>query len=177
MRADFRAATVRKRNSERGTAILEFPFAGIPLIFLVLVTFEICLAMWSYHTLASAVNAGAVYACTKGQDCSYGGNNCQVEIEQIVQRILAAGTGLDASQLNLTFYSSASNTTISCAPASNCLSNATQWPGGVPNMDYIKIQATYPAPISIPALLWPGQSLSAIGAVQFSASSYQMIQF
>jgi Flp pilus assembly protein TadG len=148
---------------------------------LVMLVFEICIAMWSYHTLASAVKEGAIYASTKGQDCTYTGNTCQASIAQIVQRILAAGVGIDSTRLNLTFHSNASGSTdVPCNPAGSCSSNATLWPpasGGIPNLNYIEITASYPAPISIPALLWPGQSLSRMGTIQFSASSRQVIQF
>lgn len=188
MRARLRVTTSRERNGECGASIIEFILVGIPLILLLTVVFEICLAMWSYHTLASAVEMGAKYAATKGQDCTYAGNNCTVEIYQIVQSILASGIGIDSNRLDLTFYSFASPsdtspTVVTCNPASSCLSNSTQWPPeaptykGVPDLSYIDISAHYPAPIFIPALLWPGQSFSSIGTVQFSASSRQIIQF
>src|SRR5205823_10249951 len=85
----------RSANQERGTVMIEFLFAGVPLIFLLLIIFELCLAMWSYHTLATAVEDGAIYASTKGQDCTYTGNTCRVSISTIVQDILSAGIGIN----------------------------------------------------------------------------------
>lgn len=168
------------RPGERGSAIIEFAFAGVTVIILLLVIFEMCLAMWSYHTLALAVKTGAVYASTKGQDC-YTGYNCGVSVSDIVNRVLQAGVGLDANRLNLTFHSSdPKSTDITCDPASSCKSNDTSWPpsgGYVPNIDYIDISASYPAPMPIMSLFWPGQSLGGLGDVEFSASSRQVIQF
>jgi Flp pilus assembly protein TadG len=166
------------RNRERGGATLEFPLAGIPLIMLLMITFEICLAMWSYHTLALAVKEGAIYASTKGQDCTYTGNNCQVSVATVVQRVLTAGVGINPNQLSVTLCTSTSGCLAACNPASNCLSNATLWPGSVPpNTGWIEIDASYPAPMSIPALLWPGKSLASMGTIEFSASSRQVVQY
>jgi hypothetical protein len=159
-----------QREAERGSAIIEFALAGIPLVFLLLVILEFCLAMWSYHTLASAVDAGAEFASTKGSDCA---PSCAVSIGQVTQVILNAGVGLNPNQLKLTF----SPGSVSCT-AVNCLSNSTVWPPSGNNAvgTLISIQATYPAPLSI-APFWPGKLFPAIGSVNFSATSTQMIQF
>jgi Flp pilus assembly protein TadG len=170
-------------KEERGSAVIEFTFAGVTVIMLLLVIFEMCLAMWSYHTLASAVEKGAIYASTKGQDCdpNYSPNDCRVSVSDVVSRVLQAGVGLDPNRLNVTLQSSdATVPPVNCNPASSCLSNATLWPpssGYVPNISYVKISASYPVPVAIMSLFWPGQSLAGIGSVAFSASSLQLVQF
>jgi TadE-like protein len=184
----------RSANRERGTALIEFMFAGVPLIFLLLIIFELCLAMWSYHTLATAVEDGAVYASTKGQDCTYTGNTCRVTISAIVQDILSAGIGINPNQLSLTFHSSASAfyADIICNPASSCLTGtnaSTYWPpalvssgppavyGNTPAISYVDITGTCPAPVPIISLFWQARSLAGIGSLQFSAKSRQIVQF
>lgn len=177
-------------NQERGAATIEFALAGVPLILLLVIIFEICLAMWSYHSLATAVEDGAVYASTKGQGCTYSGNTCRVSISTIVQDILSAGVGIDPSRLNLTFHSSAPGTTdVTCNPASSCQTNSTLWPPGlvssgppavygyIPNISYIDVTGTYPSPLPVIGLYWAGQALAGGGTLQFSSTSRQIIQF
>jgi len=181
-------------NRERGATMIEFLFAGVPLILLLLIIFELCLAMWSYHTLATAVEDGAIYASTKGQDCTYTGNSCRVTISAIVQDILSTGIGINPNQLKLTFHSSASTyyADITCNPASSCLTGSyttTYWPpalvssgppavyGNMPDINYIDITGTCPAPVPVISLLWQWRSLAGIGSLQFSAMSRQIIQF
>lgn len=165
-------------NAERGSALIEFALAGTPTIFLLLVIFEICLAMWSYHTLAAAINEGAIFASTKGLGCTYTGNSCGVTISAIAQDILTAAPGLDSTRLDLTFHSPGSSD-VTCE-ASDCLSNSKHWPpstGYIPNLNYIQITGTYPAPVPISSLFWPGKSLAGIQTITFSASSSQVVQF
>ncbi|HEX4749080.1 MAG TPA: TadE/TadG family type IV pilus assembly protein [Bryobacteraceae bacterium] len=175
---------------ERGSAMLEFLFVGIMLMMLLLIILEMCIALWSYNTLAVAVQDGALYASTKGQGCTYTGNSCRVTVSSITQDILAAGVGINPSQLNLTFHSSASAyyADINCT-ASNCLSNATVWPpakvtsgatviyGDMPSISYIEITATYPSPVPIIGLFVPTQMLPSVGTLQFSAIACEVIQF
>lgn len=180
----------RESKRERGAAMLEFALAAVPMICFLLAIFEMCLAMWSYHTLATAVEEGARYTSTKGQGCTYTGNSCRVTIGTIVQDILTAGPGIDPSRLALTFHSSATGTTdVTCNPASSCVSSTTAWPPGrvssgppavygyIPDIDYIDISATYPSPVPITRIFWPGQAVAGIGSLTFSATSRQLIQF
>jgi hypothetical protein len=184
----------RSSDREHGAAIVEFLFAGIPIVFLVLIIFELCLALWSYHTLAAAIEDGTLYASTKGQGCTYTGNSCRVSVSAIVQDILAAGVGINPGQLNLAFHSSASAyyPDIVCNPATTCLSGSyttTLWPpakvssgppavyGDMPEISYIDITGTYPSPVPVIGLLVPAQLLPGIGTLQFSATSRQVIQF
>jgi Flp pilus assembly protein TadG len=181
-------------RSERGSALIEFLFAGIPLMLLLLIIFEMGLALWSYHTLATALEEGATYASTKGQGCTYTGNSCRVSVSQIVQDILSAGVGIDPNKLGLTFHSSVSAyySDINCNPASSCLTGtytSTLWPpgrvtsgtisvyGDMPNLSYVDITGTYPSPTPIIGLFWPFHTLAGIGTLQFSAESRQVVQF
>jgi len=74
--------------------MIEFVFAGIPLILIMVSIVEMALTMWTYETLAFAVREGARYAATKGQGCSYSGNSCGVTVASITQKISASGMGL-----------------------------------------------------------------------------------
>lgn len=78
----------RAKQREKGGVLIEFTFVGIPLMLAFMSLIEICIAMWSYHTLAYAVRKGARYASTKGQGCTYTGNSCSVTAANILSRLL-----------------------------------------------------------------------------------------
>ena len=61
------------RNHRRGgSSLIEFTLVGIPLIFVLLSTFEMARGMWLYHTLAYAARQGTRYAIVHGVNCSMG---------------------------------------------------------------------------------------------------------
>lgn len=168
----------RGRRREQGTAVLEFALAGIPLLLMIISIFELCLAMWSYHTLAFAVREGARYAAIKGQGCSYTGNSCGVTVGTIAQQIATAGAGLSPAVLNVTLTSAAGS--ISCNPLNSCYSNTTAWPPSSSSANVagsaITVSGTYAVNTSLVFLFIPTGSLK-IGNLTLPASSQQLIQF
>jgi Flp pilus assembly protein TadG len=50
--------TSRNPKERGGTSLVEFTLVGIPMIFLLISTFEVARGMWEYHTLAYAVKEG-----------------------------------------------------------------------------------------------------------------------
>src|SRR5690242_13216787 len=54
------------RTGCSGQSLVEFTFVGIPMIFVLIGTFEISRGMWMYHTLAHAVRDGVRYASVHG---------------------------------------------------------------------------------------------------------------
>jgi len=167
------------RPNEKGGTLIEFTLVGVPLVLLLISLIEICLAMWSYHTLAYAVREGVRYASTKGRDCSLGTNSCGVTIGTIAQQIASAGTGLIPGQLNVTFTSSAGS--VPCSPISSCYTNSTAWPPSSSSANLpgslISVSGTYPVQTNLVIMFVPGTGASQMGAVTLSASSQQLIQF
>ena len=88
----------KRRTQTRGNSLLEFTLVGIPLICVLITTFEMCRGMWSYQTLAYAVKAGVRYSVVHGQDCATAPNACTVTISQIAGIIRSAGVGLPGSR-------------------------------------------------------------------------------
>ena len=52
----------RAKGNRKGVAMIEFTFVGIPMIFVLVSSFEMARGMWIYHTMAYAVKEGARYA-------------------------------------------------------------------------------------------------------------------
>ena len=167
--------TPNRANRRRGSSTLEFTLVGIPLIFVLISTFEMARGMWNYHTIAYAVKEGTRYASVHGSNCA-APNTCQVTIAQVTRQIVNAGIGLPTNQLRLTFTSQSGS--ISCF-ASTCLANNTVWPSSPGNAvgSTIQIDATYPFSSAI-SMFWPGAGAGMnAGTVTFPASSRETVQF
>ena len=175
--------SARRKNSQ-GSSLIEFTLVGIPLIFILISTFEMGRGMWAYGTLAAAVREGTRFAVVHGQDCATAPNNCQVTVAQIAQRIQNMGVGLLPDQLNFTL--SSATRTVACNPLQSCLANTTCFPtaadcsgtvdfSATPGMP-VTIDATYPFQSAI-AMFWPGNAPIVFGVHTFRASSRETIQF
>lgn len=167
-----------KKLRQRGSAMIEFTLVGIPMIFVLVSTFEISRAMWNYHTLAYAIREGTRYAVVHGSGCASDPlNTCQTTIGQVAQRIQYAGIGLDPSQLTLTFTSSGH--AIPCT-LNACLGNTTLWPESPKNTpgNAIAISGSLPFQSAI-AMFWPGASGGGTNLPTFNltAGSSDIIQF
>jgi Flp pilus assembly protein TadG len=167
---------LNRRDRRCGSSTLEFTLVGIPLMFVLISTFEMARGMWNYHTIAYAVKEGTRYASVHGVNCASSPNTCTVTIGQITQKIVDAGIGLPTNQLRLTFTSQSGATTCY---ANACLSNATVWPPAPGNVvgSSIQIGATYPFTSAI-SMFWPGAGTGInFGTVNFPASSRETVQF
>jgi Flp pilus assembly protein TadG len=165
-----------RRNRRCGSSTLEFTLVGIPLMFVLISTFEMARGMWNYHTIAHAVKEGTRYASVHGVNCASSPNTCTVTIGQITQKIVDAGIGLPTNQLRLTFTSQSGSVSNF---ANNLLANATVWPPAPGNVvgSSITITATYPFTSAI-SMFWPGAGTGInFGTVNFPASSREAIQF
>lgn len=158
------------RGKRRGNAAVEFALVGIPVIFTLISVEEISRGMWMYDTLASTVARTARYISVRGQDCA-----C-LNLGQIYTQIRQYGTGLDATQLQVTLTSASGST--SCNPLNSCKSSATAWPssadGAVGNN--IQITAVYPFKSAL-IMFWPGVKTVSIATVNLNVSSKQTIQY
>ena len=164
-----------KNASRRGSVMLEFALTAIPLLFVIVSLVSICIGMWQYHTLAEAVNGTARYAEVHGAGCA--GQSCATTVGQFVTLLEGRAVGIPASQVNVTFASSAS--TVPCNPLSSCADSATVWPSLAANMAVttnISVTATYQ--FSSPISMWvPGKGAQQFGAITLGANSTQPVLY
>ena len=169
----------RKRSGEHGgSTFLEFVLVGIPIIFVLISTFEIARGMWTYQTLGYSVKRGVRFAIVHGWNCGQSGNNCNVTIGQIAGVVKNASLGLDTTRMNLTFTPNSGSATA-CV-LSECLNNTTVWPPSTassPGMT-VSVSAVYPFRSAI-SMFWPGARGGGMqfAAVNFGASSNDAMQF
>lgn len=161
------------KRGEAGNTIVEFTLIGIPLIFVLISTFEMARGMWIYHTMAYAMKEATRFAAVKGQNCSVPPNACSTTVDRIAQEISASALGLIPGELNVTL--SSPNATITCNPLSSCAGNATVWPTDAPGAD-VQVTGIYPFRSAL-SMLWPGSPGVVFGTVQFSAYSKEKIHF
>ena len=156
--------------------MLEFTLVGIPLIFILISTFEIARGMWIYQTLAFAVKATAKYASVHGNSCAVLGNSCSTTVASMAAKIKDKGVGLLPDETSFTLTDAGGS--INCPTLSGCLTNTTAWPttaGGKPGSN-ITITARYEFRSAL-AMFWPGRQAVRFDAVNLPASAYATIQF
>jgi Flp pilus assembly protein TadG len=164
---------------ERGSAIVEFTLAGIPMIFLIYLTIQLSIGMWNYHTLAYAVNEGSAYASVRGQGCTQNGNTCSTTVGTLATQIASAAIGIPADQVSVTLTTD-SGQTIPCAPLNSCYSNTTTWPPATNSDNVPGKKITIAAQYQFPAVLsvfWPGTSPSRFGTISLPSRSTVQILF
>ncbi len=138
----------------RGNAMVEFTLIAMPLIFLMLGTFEAARWAWLYHTLASAAKAGARFASVHGNNCATSPNQCTITQAQVAQAIQSAGLGLAPGDLTVQL-SVAGNSTrnVGPMPLSQLLTGTACWPvsdnctralPGATTADDVQVSLTYP---------------------------------
>jgi Flp pilus assembly protein TadG len=165
---------MKSRNSRRrGNAVVEMSLIFLPLMFSVFSVFELGRAMWTYHTLATAVKKGVRVAMVHGARCAEASTECPVTVGTLIQTIQQNGVGLDMTVLDLTF--TAGGQSLSCAPASGCSTNNTNWPAAPYNPvgETITIDGKYAFTTALKSM-WPGQTT---GTFNLAAKSTETIQF
>jgi Flp pilus assembly protein TadG len=120
------------RNSERGSALLEFGIVAIMLFAMIFGIIDFSRALCAYHFVASAARDGSRYASVRGADCNPTWmSNCDdpVGMQSYLLSTLqaqAAGTGMDRSQISVQqpTYSGTSGDANTCPTTTiNHLSN------------------------------------------------------
>jgi hypothetical protein len=172
---------------------------GIPIIFMLISTFEISRGMWMYNTAATAVREGVRFASVHGVNCVKVApaipNQCDITANDIVRVIRAGmgngsthglnygptgagGAGLPEAATILTFNSASGSFT--CTLDGNTVAGGCNalWP---PNLDNavkqpisISIQVPFSSAIS---MLWPGSKPVSFAVVNLWASSGDTVQF
>jgi hypothetical protein len=155
--------------------MLEFTLTALPLLFIVISLWWMCMGMWQYHTLAEAVNSTVRTASVHGAGCA--GQTCATTVAEVAESLASKTVGIPASQLNVTFTSAAS--TVPCDPLTSCYTNSTAWPsqsGNTALTTSISIAATYEFSSAIS--LWvPGSGVHSFNAVTLGANATQPVIF
>ena len=164
------------RRSQRGNALVEMTLVGIPLMFVLISTFEIARGMWLYQTLAYAAGEGVRYARVHGKNCgtvAFITNTCLTSRQQIALEIRKAGIGLDLAQTTLTFQAGNSTTT--------CLLNgcpADVWPPSGADGIGTPLRIDIVTPFySALAMFWPGATPVSFTRALLSAGASDRVQF
>jgi Flp pilus assembly protein TadG len=164
------------QNKRRaGSTVIEFVLVGIPVIFLIISTFEIARGMWVYQTLSHATHSVARHIAVHGAGCA-SPNTCRQTLGNFATDFKNTASGMDPSLMSVTFYSQ--STSISCVPLSTCYSNATAWPPAADSSagTDIRIAANCSFPNAL-MMFWPGSKAVRFSTMQFSAYSRQSILF
>ena len=173
---------MRRGPRERGgSTLIEFTLVGIPMIFVLISTFEMARGMWTYHTIAYAVKEGTRYASVHGVNCYLGSNSCGVTITNVATVMKTAGVGLLPTDLTVTFTSSAGSSethTLQYWIESGSGSWPPTSPSGTNSVGQpVTITAKYPFRSAL-AMFWPGaQAHHGAGLFYLPASSTDLIQF
>jgi len=176
--------TGRRRRQSGGNSLLEFTLVGIPLIFVLISTFQMASAMWLYHTLAFAAKEGTRYAIVHGANCSQNGNAYCIMVPDVATAINRSATGLNPGQMTVTLTpSQGSAITDTLANLMNSSTYATTvWPPSSPTGTNavgqpVTISVQYPFNSGI-SMFWPGtKPVDAVGRIGLPASSTDVIQF
>lgn len=168
---------VRPRTGNRGSAMLEFVFTGIPAVFILISMVQMGLGMWQYHTLNSALQQGGRYVVVRGRGCTQNGNTCSVTVGTIAQQIATYAIGMPAGLLSVTLTPPAGAATT-CNPLSTCFTNATVWPAAPYNGPGMTFTITGKFTLH-PAIgmVWPGSATSVFGSFTLASSTAQVIMF
>ena len=127
--------------------MVEFSLVFVPLLFLILGSFEFGRAVWTYHSLVSAVKRATRFAIVKGARCGQASSSCLASVADIGQRMRLEGLGLDPNDLDVTLVSKSQS--LSCAPLASCMSSSTVWPPSPDNavgLPLTKVRIPSPCP-------------------------------
>jgi Flp pilus assembly protein TadG len=95
-------------RSERAQTLVEFSFAAVIFVIIVIAMVDIGRGVWNYNTLAAATREGARYAIVHGElssDPSGPGGDHYTEPdydEKVAERVTAHASGLSPDRLDVT---------------------------------------------------------------------------
>lgn len=180
-----------RRLNTAGNSLVEFTLVGIPLIFILIGTFEMARGMWLYTTVAHAVREGARYAAVHGKDCSTPPNQCAVTVADVAAVIRDAGVGLQPADFYVALIATSPRTipTVTLTPLSTLLTDPSTFPSGTSaaaGNDVIvtgvyhfhtALSAFFPGPPIPPPPPPPLGGGSNDGALRLAATSRERIEF
>jgi hypothetical protein len=170
---------MRRNTQRRGSAMVEFCFAGMASITVLIGTFQLSMGMWNYHTLAYKVHEATRYIAVHGKGCTKYGNSCSVTVGTLANKINSIGIGIPSDSVSVTLTTN-SGAVTTCAPLSSCFSNTTVWPPSTNNDNQVGSNVTIFANYQYHSalfFLWPGAGSMAFGQIWLPASSTQTIVF
>jgi Flp pilus assembly protein TadG len=167
---------MNRRRSSRGSTVLEFALAGIPLMLSFIGVAAMGLTMWTYQTLSFATKEVNRYIAVHGTHCGSGTNNCKLTVGDVATAAETFAIGLSTSNLNLTLTSP--STTYTCNPVSSCTSNSNSWPPSSDSTVGTAIQVKLQYQVS-PAftMVWPGAKAATYGSYTLGSYSKQRVLF
>jgi len=118
---------MRTRNSQQGSAMIEFCLVGVPVLVLMLATMQLCLSMWQYHTLAYSVHEATRFVSVHGRGCVTGVTSCAITVSDIATRLKNDSIGMDPNAMSVTLTTN-SGAVTTCSPLASCIGNPTRWP-------------------------------------------------
>ncbi len=135
-----------RRKHQKGSAILEFSLAGVPLLFIWISVIQMSIAMWSFHTLQYACKSGGAYVQLHGATDGYcASNTCQVgnAATAIANKLI----GILPSQVTASFYTVSSSdhltkTLVKTCALDACETDTTTFPNLATNGEFA-IQLEY----------------------------------
>ena len=166
---------MRRRRLSRGSTVLEFALAGIPMMLAFVAIAEIGLVTWTYESLGYASKEVGRYVAVHGTHCS-GSNNCTLTVANIATAAASNAIGLGSSQLEMTLTSP--SVTYTCNPVSSCSSNTNQFPPTADSTVGTAFQVRLQYKVN-PALtmVWAGAPSGSYGAYTLGAYSKQRVLF
>ncbi len=174
-----------RRNRSRGNSMIEFTFVGIPMIFILISTFEAARGMWVYNTLAHAVKEGTRYTVVRGSGFKAScvatspadPSVCEVTVQKIAQAIQFSGAGLIPTDV-INVQIAIDGAAISCGTLASCLTNATVLTDSMTAGSTLSISAQYHFTNAI-AMFWPGggPGINFTPFFNLPASSQDTIQY
>ena len=165
-----------RRQGSRGSTVLEFALAGIPMMMAFIGIVQMGLTMWTYQTLSYATKELNRYIAVHGTHCGSGSNNCKLTVANVATAAEGYAIGLNTSSLNLTLTSP--STSYTCNPVTSCSSNSNQWP---PSTDStvgtaIQVRMTYQVNPAF-TMMWGGAKAASYGSYTLGAYSKQRVLF
>ena len=171
-----------RRLFQRGNATIEMTLVGIPMVFILISTFEMSRGMWIYHTLSFAARETSRYISIHGPNCQTDPNTCGLQQIDLYTFINNAATGLVPADLNIDFTSPGQSFSckLSALNTGSCgsIGGAFIPPAGSSGVGTpIALTLKYPFRSAI-SMFWPGAGPGFVfGAVTLPATSQDVIQY
>jgi Flp pilus assembly protein TadG len=128
---------MRRRNEQRGSAIVEFALTGIPLIFIWMGIFWMSFGMWQFHTLQYASKMANAYVAVHGASYVAAAGSA-IQVKNVATVLANNAVGIVPSSVTLTLTAGA-QTPYSCR-LDTCKSDNTTWPPTAANAIGTNIQ-------------------------------------
>jgi Flp pilus assembly protein TadG len=167
---------MKRQRVSRGSTVLEFALAGIPMMIAFVSIVQMGLTMWTYQTLAYGAKELNRYIAVHGTHCGSGSNSCKLTVGNVATAAETFAIGLNPDTLNLTLTSP--GTSYSCNPVSSCTSNTNPWPPAADSTVGTALQVKLQYLVSPGfTMVWGGSKATTYGSYNLGAYSKQRVLF